>query len=96
MNQKQSVSVSQKLIQPVSMVLKGGQPDQDLLSILQRVSVNLAQLIRFNSEKQKRRQGIVYFRKSRKNEPPFPVLIELIVHSKPRKWKLAGHLAPVA
>ena len=78
------------------MVLQGGQLDRNLLSILQRVSVNLAQLIRFNSEKQKRRQGIAHFRKSRKNEPPFPVLTELIVHSKPRKWKLADHLSPVA
>ena len=74
------------------MILKGGNPDRILSEALQTVSVNIAQLIRFNCVKKKRREGITELRHS-KNEPPLPVLIGLMVHAKTGKQKLVEELS---
>ena len=74
------------------MILKGGNPDRILSEALQTVSVNIAQLIRFNCVKKKRREGITELRHS-KNEPPLPVIIGLMVHVKTGKQKLVEELS---
>ena len=83
--QRQLQSVPVALMKLVGMILEGGNPDRILSTGLQKVSVNIAQLIQFNSVKEKRREGIIKFCLSNKNEPPLPVLIGLMVHAKTGK-----------
>ena len=89
--QFQSVPVA--LMKLVGMILEGGNPDHIMSTGLQKVSVNTAQLIRFNRVKEKRREGITKFCHSKKNEPPLPVLIGLMVHEKTGKRKLVARLS---
>ena len=75
------------------MILEGGEPSLELSGGLQKISVNLSQLIRLNNVKQKRREGTQKFRHSKNNEPPLPVLIGLTVHARTGKRKLLDRLA---
>ena len=90
---RQSCSVSNSLVNLISMILEGGEPSPELSAGLQKVSVNLSQLIRFNSVKQKRQEGTQKFRHSRNSEPPLPVLIGLMVHARTGKRKLVDRMA---
>ena len=92
--ERQLQSVPAALLKLVAMMLEGGNPNQILSKTLQKVSVNIAQLIRFNCVKEKRRnQDITELRHSKKNEPPLPVLIGLMVHAKTGKRKLVDELS---
>ena len=51
---RQRHSVPKSLVKLMSMILEEGEPSRELSAGLQKVSVNLSQLIRFNSVKQKR------------------------------------------
>ena len=84
---RQSHSIPNSLVQLISMIL-------ELSPVaLQKVSVNLFQLIRFNSVKQKIREGTQKFRHSKNNKPPLPVLIGLMVYARTGKRKLVDQLA---
>ena len=72
------------------MIFEGGEPLRELSAGLQKVSVNLSQLIRFNSVKQI--EGTQKFRHSKNNEPSLPVLIGLMVHERTGKRKLVDRL----
>ena len=74
-------------------MILGGKQDRAISTSFQKVAVNIGQLIRFNSVKQIRRQGIKNFRHSTKNEPPLPVLVGLMVHAKTGKRKLVDPLS---
>ena len=56
------------------------------------VTVNIAQLIKFNTVKHKRQASSVTCH-SKKNEPPLPVKIGLMVHANTRKMSLVEKLA---
>ena len=90
---RQSSSVPNSLVKLISTILEGGEPSRELSAGLQKVSVNLSQLIRFNGVKQKHREGTQKFRHSRNNEPPLPVLNGLMVQARTGKRKLADRLA---
>ena len=49
----QSCSIPYSLVKMISMIFEGGEPSRELSAGLQKVSVNLSQIIRFNSLKQK-------------------------------------------
>ena len=91
--ERQLQSVPAPLLKLVAMILEGGNPDRILSEALQKVSVNIAQLIQFNCVKEKRREGITELRHSKKNEPPLSVLIGLMVHAKTGKRKLVEELS---
>ena len=79
---RDSQSVPEILTKLVSIILEGGQAGSNLSISLRKVSINIPQLIHFNSVKQKRRAGIKHFRHSKKNEPPLPILVGLMVLAK--------------
>ena len=89
---RQSRSVPNSLVKLISMILEG-EPSHELSAGLQKVSVNLSQLIRSNSVNWKRREGTQKFRHSKNNEPLLPVLIGLMVHARTKKRKLVDQLA---
>ena len=68
------------------------EPSRELSAGLQKFSVNLSQLIRFNNVKQKCREK-QKFRHSKNNEPPLPVLNGLMVDARKGKRKLVDQLA---
>ena len=55
-DKRQSRSVPNSLVKLISMILEGGKPSRELSAVIQKVSVNLSQLINFNSVKQKCRE----------------------------------------
>ena len=75
------------------MILEGGEPSGELSAGLWKVSVNLSQLIRFNSVKQRRRDRTEKYRHFKNNEPLLPVLIGLMEYSRTGKKKLIDWLA---
>ena len=77
----------------ISMILEGGEPSGELSAGLLKASVNLSQLIKFNSVKQKRRDRTEKYRHSKNNEPLLPVLIGLREYSRTGKKKLIDCLA---
>ena len=81
---RQSCSVSNSLVNLITMILEGGEPSPELSAGLQKVSVNPSQLIRFNSVKQKRQEGTQKFRHSKNSEPPLPV-----------QFKTSNHILPI-
>ena len=89
----QSHSAPNSLVKLISMILEGEEPSHELSAGLQKVSINLSQLIRFNSVKQKRPERTQKFRHSKNNEPPLPVLIGLMVHARTGKSELIDRLA---
>ena len=82
---RQSRSVPNSLVKLISMILEGEKPSRELSADLQKFSVNLSQLIRFNIVKQKRQEGTQKFRHFKNNEPPLPVLIGLMMHARTGK-----------
>ena len=90
---RQNLSVPNSLVKLISIILEEGEPSRELSVGLQKVSANLSQLIRFNSVKQKHREGTQKFRHSKNNEPSLPVLIGLMVHARIGKRKLVDRLA---
>ena len=86
--EQQTNSVPPSLVQLIELILQGEKTQN-----LGHISVNLAQLIRFNSVKQKRRKNISEIRHSRTNEAPISVLIGLRIHATTRKKKLVNQLA---
>ena len=91
--EKQITSVPGVLVKLVSLILEGGSPNQDISENLEKISTNIGQLIRYNSVKQKRRENVRSFRHSKKNEPPLPVLIGLMIHAKTGKRSVVDILA---
>ena len=76
------------------MVLEGGDFDREISPALNNICVNIAQLIRFNTVKQVLRgKEVALFRHSTKNEPPFPVLLALMLHAATQKKKLVDWFA---
>ena len=82
---RQSRSLPNSLVKLISMILEGEKPSRELSADLQKFSVNLSQLIRFNIVKQKRQEGTQKFRHFKNNEPPLPVLIGLMMHARTGK-----------
>ena len=82
---RQSRSVPNSLVKLISMILEGEKPSRELSADLQKFSVNLSQLIRFNIVKQKRQEGTPKFCHFKNNEPPLPVLIGLMMHARTGK-----------
>ena len=88
--EQQTNSVPPSLVQLIELILQGEKAQN---TNLRHISVNLAQLIRFNTVKQKRQKNISEIRHSQTNEPPIPVLIGLRIHATTRKKKLVNQLA---
>ena len=91
--EKQQKSVPGVLVKLVAMILEGGTPDRDLSANLTQISTNISQLIRYNCVKQTRKENVKHFLHSKKNEPPLPVLIGLMVHAKTGKRSVVDNLA---
>ena len=72
--ERHTASVPSSLVQLIELILE----QKDALTKnqnLRRISENIAQLIHFNSVKQKRRGNVSNFRHLITNEPPLPVTI---------------------
>ena len=54
LEKRRNRSVPNSLVKLISMIFEGGEPSRELPAGLRKVPVNLSQLIRFNSMKQKR------------------------------------------
>ena len=83
---------SNSFVKLISMILEGGETSCELPAGLQKISVNLYQLVRFNSVKQKCGEGTQKFCHSN-NEPPLPVLNGLMVHARTGKRMLVDRQA---
>ena len=91
-SRKQKSSVSVTLLRLVSLIMNGENSEENVSTAVESLTLNMAQLLRFNSVKGKRRcSGSV--RHSRINEPPLPVKIGLMIHAKTRKKGLVEALA---
>ena len=83
-SRKQKSSVSVTLLRLVSLIINGENSEENVSTAVESLTLNMAQLLRFNSVKGKRQcSGSV--RHSRINEPPLPVKIGLMIHAKTRK-----------
>ena len=92
-DESQTKSVPNHLIKLLSMVLEGGNYDREISPTLKSICVNISQLIRFNTVRQVRGKEVAIFRHSTRNEPPFPVLLALMIHAATRKKKLVDWFA---
>ena len=91
-SRKQKSSVSVTLLRLVSLIMNGENSEENVSTAVESLTLNMAQLLRFNSVKGKRQcSGSV--RHSRINEPPLPVKIGLMIHAKTRKKGLVEALA---
>ena len=88
--QKQTASVSRKLIHLVSLILEGTSQHQQVSENTHAIAVNLSQLIRFNAVKTKRKLGDSHFRHSKANEPILPIKTDLMIHSQRRKKSIVN------
>ena len=88
--QRQTASVSRKLIHLVSLILEGTSQHQQVSENTHAIAVNLSQLIRFNAVKTKRKLGDSHFRHSKANEPILPIKTDLMIHSQRRKKSIVN------
>ena len=88
--QKQTASVSRKLIHLVSLILEGTSQHQQVSENTHAIAVNLSQLIRFNAVKTKRKLGDSHFRHSKAKEPILPIKTDLMIHSQRRKKSIVN------
>ena len=86
--QRQRLSVPDSLYHLIALILE----ENVDVSNLKSITLNIAQLIRFNAVKSKR-SATGSIRHSKTNEPPFPVKIGLLVHAKTRKKSIVEKLA---
>ena len=87
-SRKQKSSVSVTLLRLVSLIMNGENSEENVSTAVESSTLNMAQLLRFNSLKGKRRcSGSV--RHSRINEPSLPVKIGLMIHAKIRKKRFS-------
>ena len=83
-SRKQKSSVSVTLLRLLSLIMNGENSEKNVSRAVESLTLNMAQLLCFNSVKGKRRfSGSV--RHSRINKPPLPVKIGLMIHAKIRK-----------
>ena len=87
--ERQKGSVSKQLLLLIYSILEDSKDFEFSNSTLD-LSLKLAQLIRFNTVKTKRKGN--NFRHSKDNEPPFPVKVGLSIHSKTREKSLIDDL----
>ena len=87
-----NLSVPPHILHLVSMILEGGTVNRDLSESQQRIATNISELLRFNAVKRTRRSSAQNFHHSAENEPPLPVAVGLVVHSKTRKKALVETL----
>ena len=91
--ERQRKSVPSSLVQLVSLILDGGNLGQKKSNNLERTSTNIEQVIRFNSVRHCRCEGIDDHRHSTKNEPPLSVAIAVMIHSRTRNKSIVDKLA---
>ena len=89
----QKSSVPTHLLHLIGMILEGVTSYDKISKKTEEIATNLSQLIRFNSIKTTRRSKSKFLRHSTKNEPPFPVIVGLMVHNLTRKKGLVQNLA---
>ena len=89
----QKSSIPAHLIHLVGLILEGAKDYDSVSDITEGMALKLAQLIRFNSLKTKRRNESDKKRHSKRNEPPLPLLIGLSIHSQTRKKGIVENLA---
>ena len=86
---RQEKSVPPKLVKLLAWIMEGFEADEAISKSCEK-ALNIAQMIRFNSTKKKRKQkkSTKKTRHSKKNEPPLPVLIGMLIHDKTvkRNW----------
>ena len=77
------------------MIMNGGDIDNKVSIKEQTAAMSIAQLIKFNTAKTKRRNipQTDFVRHSNGNETPFPLYLGLMLHSKTRKKGLVNNLA---
>ena len=90
---RQLASVPSSLLQLVALIMEGGSDQEKMSDTSMHVAGNIAQLIRFNATKRKRNEDVRHIRHSKDNEPPLPVYIGLLLHSKTRKKCLINDFA---
>ena len=90
---RQMSSVPAHLLHLLGLILEGSTDQTSMNDTSQSIALNIAQLIRFNSVQQKRCQNSLKIRHARTNEPPLPVLVGLLIHSKTRKKSLVERIA---
>ena len=86
-------SVPKELIHLVSLILEDASQYHKVSSNIQGIAINLSQLIRFNAITTKRNTADSHNRNSTTNEPPLPVKVGLLIHSKTRKKSIVNDLA---
>ena len=87
--ESQASSLPNILIRLISMILEGGKTDRELNSSQTRIACNIAQIIKFNSVKEKSKVTTI---NSRNNEPTLPVVVGLNIHFKTKKKSLIEDL----
>ena len=81
------------LVHIIGLILEGTTEYDKISNINESVAINIAQLIRFNAVKTKRRDRLNKVRHSVTNEPPLPVTISLMIYAKKRKKSIIENLA---
>ena len=89
---RQMSSVPAHLLHLLGLILEGSTDQTSMNDASQSIALNIAQLIRFNAVQQKRRQNSLKIRHAKTNEPPLPVLVGLLIHSKTRKKSLVERI----
>ena len=87
--QKQSIPI--QLLHLLGLILEGSKNYDTVTDSTEGIALNLAQLVRFNAVKRKRSSTNV--RRSKSNEPPFPVQVGLSLHARTREKSVIEFLS---
>ena len=78
----QKYSVLQSLLLLIKMILQGRNINSESSNATNQAALSLAQLIKINSVKRKRRERTICSRYTLSQETPLPVYLVLMIHSK--------------
>lgn len=88
-HERQTKSVPQQLVLLLGLILEQSE-ETSISESTTNLALKLAQLVRFNSVKTKRKSK--HNRRTKINEPPLPVLLGLSIHSQTREKKIIDDL----
>ena len=91
--ERQLDSVPKSLLHLMALIMEGRHVQEKTGDKSIQIAANMAQIVKFNTVKGRRKADIQNSRHSKKNEPPLPVYIGMLVHNKTRKKGLVNEFA---
>ena len=90
--QKQLDCIPSNLLYMLQMIVSGAPSEDGSDKQIDNIVLCIAQLIRYNTVKNKRDKNAIIVRHRADNEPPFPTLLGMIVHATTRSKTMVDYL----